>query len=299
MRGLVVALGAWTGVVGLAMDCQAGEFVSAVTDYNEGTFATVSGQQYADTSAVIGQPQPLVGAGTAFVGVLTPFNAHYEQDQLAAFGLGGNITLQFSQPMSVTGQPQIGIFTNAAFVDEDYPNGSTGTTATTTAMDEFGAERSAIVEVASHTGVFQSLGRFVFANPTNFYANATGPYQYPAPSPAVDADFNKPFTGGPASFNGDSFSDVMTGLNGSAGGNWISVPTNLGLSDIEYVQLSDPEWEMPDGTLVDSLASQYFPPPDQFIKPADLFLNGAVLIPEPASIGLACLVAFGLQRRRR
>jgi hypothetical protein len=258
----------------------------------------VSGEQYTDTNAVIGQPQPLVGAGTAFVGVLTPFNAHYEQDNLAAFGLGGNITLQFAQPMSVTGTPQIGIFTAASFVDEDYPNGSTGTTATTAAMDEFGAERSAIVEVASHTGVFQSLGRFVFANPTNYYANATDPYQYPAPSPAVAADFSKPFTGSPSSFNGDSFSDVLTELNGSAGGNWISVPTNLGLSDIEYVRLSDPEWEMPDGTLVDDLPSVYFPPPDQFTKPADLFLNGAVLIPEPASIALGCVAILGLRRRR-
>lgn len=298
MRRWAFALGVLSGLAGLSIQSRAGEFVSAVTDYNEGTFATVSGDQYTDTSAVIGQPQPIVGAGTAYLGVLTPFNAHYEQDDLAAFGLGGNITLQFAQPMSVTGAPQIGIFTSAAFVDEDWPNGSTGSNATTTAMDEFGAERSAIVEVASHAGVFQSLGRFVFDIPTNFYANVTDPYQYPGPSPAVQADFNKPFLGSPSDFNGDSFSDVITELNGSAGGTWISVPTGLGLSDIEYVRLSDPEWKMPDGSLVDDRTSIYYSPPNEFTKPADLFVNGAILIPEPAmSIVFAVLAGLRLQRR--
>ncbi len=116
----------------------------------------------------------------------------------------------------------------------------------------------------------------------------------------MQADFSKPFVNGsPSDFNGDTFSQVLTKLNGSAGGTWISVPTNLGLSDIEYVRLSAPEWQLPDGTLVDDRTSIYYPPPDQFTKPADLFVNSAILIPEPTSIALICGAAFGLHRRRR
>ncbi len=139
--------GVWTGfawgVAGLATESRAGEFVSAVTNYNEGTFATVTGAQYNDlTDATLGQPNPIVGAGSGFPGILTPFESHYEQTDLLAFGLGGNLTMQFAQPMAVTGTPQIGVFTSAAFVDDDYPNGSTGTATQTDSMNEFGRRRT-------------------------------------------------------------------------------------------------------------------------------------------------------------
>src|SRR5207248_3036125 len=114
-----------------------------------GSFATVGGSHYTDTNAALGQPAPIVGGGTAFAGAMTSFNAHYEQDQLVAFGRGGQITLAFSQPVAVTGAPQIGIFTTIALYDDFYPSGSTGTPARTDAMDEYGAERTAVVEVAS------------------------------------------------------------------------------------------------------------------------------------------------------
>ena len=157
------------------------DFVSAVPSYAQGTFATVGGEQYVQTNSAIGKPAPIVGAGGAFAGILSPFNPHFEQNQLVAFGLGGHVTLQFPQAMGVTGTPQVGIFTSTSFVDASFPNGSTGANATTASMDEYGVQRTAIVEVAKMLGDFRSLGRVVFDDPNNYYANATGPYQFPAP----------------------------------------------------------------------------------------------------------------------
>jgi hypothetical protein len=229
--------------------------------------------------------------------VLTPFNSHYEADQLVAIGRGGTITLQFAQPTAITGTQQIGIFTKISLLDMDYPNGSAGAVATTDSMGEFGAERTAIVEVASHSNDFHSLGRVIFDDPTNYYTNATSPYQFPAPSPEQLASFDKPFIGSPSDFNNDGFSGVLAQLNGSAGGTWISVPTNLGLSDIQFIRLSDPLWRLPDGTLVDQRQSIYFPPPNAFVKPADLFVDAAVLIPEPVSLGALMLIGFVVRRK--
>lgn len=297
MRRSLRALALSSGLLGFVCHSRAAEFVSSVSGYTEGSFATVGGTHYTSTGAAIGQPSPIVGAGTAFAGVLSPFEAHYQTDQLVAFGRGGAITLQFAQPMAVTGTPQIGIFTKISLMDMDYPNGGAGSVAMTDAMNEFGAERTAVVEVASHANDFHSLGRVIFDDPTNYYANATSPYQFPAPSPAQVASFDKPFIGSPSDFNNESFSGVLAQLNGSAGGTWISVPTNLGLSDIQFVRLSDPLWRLPDGTLVDQRQSIYFPPPNAFVKPADLFVDGAVLIPEPA--GLIFLASVTLVLRRR
>lgn len=277
---------------------RAGDFASSVTDYAEGTFLTVAGEHYTQTGAALGKPAPIVGGGTAFAGILSPFNAHYQTDQLVGFGLAGHITLQFPQAVGVTGSPQVGIFTAAAFVDQDYPNGNTGATAMTGAMNEYGAERTAIIEVGKTPNDFRSLGRIVLDDPTNYYANATGPYQFPAPDPAVLASFDQPFSGSPSAFNNKNFAGVLSQLNGSAGGTWLTIPAALGLDSIQYVRISDPMWKLPNGTLVDTRPSIYFPPPNEFIKPADVFLDGVVVIPEPGSIALLSGLTVVLRRRR-
>src|SRR5262245_41244190 len=153
---VLISLAASACLVGLVSISPAGDFVSSVTDFAEGTFATVSGEHYVQSNAALGKPGAIVGAGTAFAGVLSPFNSHYETDHLIGFGLGGHITLQFPQSIGVTGAPQIGIFTSAAFVDADYPNGNTGAATNTGALDEYGAERTAVIEVAKNPLDFRS-----------------------------------------------------------------------------------------------------------------------------------------------
>ena len=274
------------------------QFASGVPQFAEGDFRTFAGTHYTTTGAALGAPSPVVGAETAFAGVLSPFNSHYETDELVAFGRGGSLTLQFAQPVAVTGAPQIGIFTSAALVDAAFPDGSAGPSARTYAADEYG-ERTAVVEVASDLADFRSIGRVVFNAPTNAFADATGPYQYPPPAGSPTADFGAPFTRPLSAFDGKDYAGVLDVLKGSAGGTWVSVPLDLGLDQVRYVRLSDPKWLLEDGRLVDEQQSRYFPDPP-FIKPADLFVDAAVLVPEPA--GVVWVLALGisaLRRRRR
>lgn len=274
----------------------AAQFASGVPQFAEGNFKTFTDAHYTNTAAALGMPSPVVGAETAFAGILSPFNSHYETDELLGFGRGGSVTLEFAQPMAVTGGPQIGIFTNAALVDAAFPAGNAGAAAKTYAADEYG-ERTAVVEVAGNSGSFVSLGRVVFNAPTNLFADATDPYQFPPPAAAPTASFDSPFTQPLSAFNGRDFAGVLDVLDGSAGGTWLTVPLDLGLTDIRYVRLGDTKWLRPDGTLADELQSAYFPDPP-FIKPADLFIDAAVLVPEPAGLLWVALGAAALRRRR-
>ena len=51
-------------------------------------------------------------------------------------------------------------------------------------------------------------------------------------------------------------------------------------------------------SLVGDRPSVYFPPPNQFIKPADLFVDGAALIPEPGCVALlGAVILLGMRIR--
>src|SRR4051794_26897146 len=70
MRLSLSALALSSSVLAFVSPAHAAEFVSAVPNYTEGSFATVSGTHYTATSGALGQPSPIVGAGTAFAGIL-------------------------------------------------------------------------------------------------------------------------------------------------------------------------------------------------------------------------------------
>ncbi|HEY7118413.1 MAG TPA: hypothetical protein VH475_17625 [Tepidisphaeraceae bacterium] len=266
--------------------------------YTMGNVYVASGATYDDTAAVLGAPSPIVGAGSAYAGVLSPFNAHYETSDLVAIGRGGALTLHLSSAVPVsTAGPEIGVFTSASFLDQDYPNGAVANPAHTAAFAEYGAERTAVVEVATTPGNFVSLGRITFDKPANYYANASAPYQYPPPASPAVADFGKPFTGDLASLSGRTFPQLLAALDGSAGGTWIDVPTGLGLSQVNYVRFSDPMWLLGDGTLAETRTSIYDP---TYVKPADLFIDAVAgaNVPEPVGPGLLAIISL-LRRRRR
>ena len=292
--GLIVA----TASCALAISPRAGaaQFATSAPQYTMGNVYTASGAVFGNPATALGAPAPVVGASTAFAGVLSPFNAHYETDQLVAIGRGGSITLQFASPVPVTADREIGVFTSASFIDADYPNGTVPTPAQSAATVEYGARRTALVEVASPSGSFVPVGRVVFDTPTNYYANATNPYQYPPPANPVVADFSHPFTGNLASLAGRTFAQLLQGLGGSAGGTWIDVPQELGLSRIESVRFSDPLWLLPDGTTVETRTSIY---DANFVKPADLFIDAVSGVPEPAGLTLVVLGGVMIRRRRR
>ncbi len=279
-------------------------FVSSVPDgtYVRGTLYTGSGAEltgYTDPTVCLGKPGSLVAGGGGYPpNVLNPFSAHYETTALAAFGQTGSLTLEFPSAVPILSGPMIGVYTNAGFNDGDWPNGQV---AGTFAQVEYSAERTAVVEVADDLSNFKSLGRVKFDMPVNYYSNLTDPYASVAPASPVEADFAKPYTGSATDFDGKTLSQVLTQLDGSAGGTWITVPQSLGLSEIKYIRFSDPMWEAADRSLSETAYSSYYASPGP--KYADLFVNGvsARVLPEPGTGATVLLISLGvcLRRRRR
>jgi hypothetical protein len=207
------------------------EFASAVVSYNPGDATTID-PTLTTPSAAIGAPDGIVGVGSGYPGVLSPFNPGFQSSEVVVIGEGGQLTLQFPQPVEVGTGKSIGVFSNAGLVDTSYPNGTVGSPATT-----FGGG-SAKIRVSEDGTHWVLLGVRQFINPSNFYVNA-GPYDVTAPSSPVDADFGQPFLGLPTSFSGDDYASVISTLGGSGGGRWLDLsPT--GLSEINYIRFTVP-----------------------------------------------------------
>jgi hypothetical protein len=262
--------------------------------YTMGNVFTASGVLFDNPATALGAPNPIVGTGTG-AGVLSPFNGAFENTQLVAVGRGGSLTLQYQSAVPVGVGPEIGIFTAVSWLDEAYPSGVASSPPNNFAHLEYGAERTAVVEVAQTAGNFVSLGRVKFDKPTNYFNNATGPFQFPAPASPDVADFGKPFTTDLTTLAGASWPQILAALNGSAGGTWIDVPTNLGLSHINYLRISDPMWQLDNGTLVDTRTSIFN---NTYVKPADLFIDAVSGVPEPSSLALLAIATFGVTARR-
>jgi hypothetical protein len=276
------------------------EFATAVQSFDQGSVAFADGvSTYNNAGAATGQPNRIAGAGGSFPGPVTPFNPPYEASQIVAVGLGGQITLELPSAVPVvSGSLQVGIF-HAAGLNDPAFNGQAESPARTFAGREFAADRTAVVELADVLGNFKSLGRVVFTQPTQGFANQADPYVFPAPP--VASDFNKPFAGELASFNGMNQAQMTTLLDGSAGGTWLGITPDVAaqLGEIRYVRISDPKWQVIGGGLADSRVSAY---DAQFSKPADLFVDGVNVVPEPATLGVivtALVAASGRRRGRR
>lgn len=249
--------------------------------YVQGTTDTYD-QQFNDAQAIGQTPTGVTGLPGVtqypFPSIVSPFSAPYDTDQVVTIGVGGQIELQFPQPLTVAsaGQTPVGVFTNFELIDSDYPSGVADNPA-----DGFSGG-SAVVSVSSDGIHWVSLGNQTFQIPQNYYLNATSPYQYPPPSDPLVADYGKPFTGTLASFSGEDFAQIIATLDGSAGGTWLDLSAS-GLSTISYIE---------------------------FTEPADLVAAGSVLaleavsaangasVPEPAAFGLAALSGLLALRRR-
>ncbi|HEV2294998.1 MAG TPA: hypothetical protein VGR35_14180 [Tepidisphaeraceae bacterium] len=278
-----------------APPAQGAQFASSVSAYAMGNVFTASGATYSDTSRATGAPHPIVDEGQFYQASLNPYNPHWETTQLTAIGRGGSITLQYAQPMVVGAGHEIGVFTSASLGDADF-DGVVDSPVKTFAGDEYGAERTAVVEVAGPDGNFVSLGRVIFDKPTNYYSNVPGPYVDPATFSGIVADFDKPFTADLSVFEGKNFSQVIAALEGSAGGTWIDVPTDAGLTQISFVRFSDTMWRTADGSLVETRSSRF---DASYVKPADLFIDAVAVVPEPGAAGAGVVLAAGALLRRR
>jgi hypothetical protein len=297
-RVVLAAAATVIGSFGLAGVASA-EFVSSVQSFNQGTvnFANAA-SQYNTPAAALGEPSRI-----AFSPV-SPFNPPFEESQLVAVGVGGSIVLELSSPVPVGGAStvHVGVFTGAGLNDPSF-GGQAESPARTFAGAEYAADRTAVIEVASVLGDFKPLGRMTLANPTQAFANQSTPYDFP--TPPLNSDFDKPFTGDLSSFNGLNAPQISALLAGSAGGNWIDVPAGVAsqLSEIRYVRISDPMWRViADGSLVMQRQSNSDPLGNgqPFFKNADVFLDGVnVVVPEPAGVAVLAMGTLALVRRRR
>jgi hypothetical protein len=139
---------------------------------------------------VIGDPTAGPNAGLTdldfgFPEIVSPFDPPADADQIVTIGLGGQITLQFPQPISVTPAGRsVGIFNSVGLVDA-------GIDGTATKPAQTFSNQSAVVKVSQDGTHWYSFGLQTLQIPENYFANATDAYQYPAPDPAIVADFGK------------------------------------------------------------------------------------------------------------
>src|SRR3954469_25692941 len=80
MRWVLLSSAVLGGLAAFVSSSRAGDFVSAVPNYNQGTFATVSGATYTTIASALGKPAPFVGVVSGFDGVLEQFNSRIECD---------------------------------------------------------------------------------------------------------------------------------------------------------------------------------------------------------------------------
>ncbi|MHA3771095.1 PEP-CTERM sorting domain-containing protein [Verrucomicrobiota bacterium sgz303538] len=223
-----------TAAVAVAHTSTAAYFADQVLSYTPGSGVTSLNQ----AQAALGAPSPIVGAGSGFDSVYSPFNPHYEASDIVAIGAGGQLTLQLSHFVTIDRTPgvfEIGVWENVFFSGLDWPSGGgkTGNPVNVTGAD------SAVVEVSQDGVNWYSLNGgapILFTLPGNYYTNA-GPFDSAAPASPQLADFGKPFTGSLSDFDNKSYSEILTVLNGSAGGTWLNLDS-APLQQVGFVRFS-------------------------------------------------------------
>jgi hypothetical protein len=264
------------------------QYAVEVTSYDAGTTPAIdfeSGLPYNITSTALGEPSRFTN-DAFFPGVVSPFSAPYKRGQLLSVGETGHVTLRLSNyALPQPGGKEIGVFAHAGLIDIGFPAGQAGDPASVFGVD------SAFVEVSADGTNWFAIGDTTFDIPTNGYSDVTDPF---AGSPgSVPSDFQKPFLGSLASFDGLPHSDaggpdILEVLDGSGGGNWLDVPA--GLSQVGFIRFSVADDGNPAFPLNFELDA---------VSIASAALGGPT-IPEPATIGLAlgCLTAWADSRRR-
>ena len=185
------------------------------------------------TASALGEPSRFTD-DPFFASVVSPFSSPYKRTQLLSVGESGHATLRLSNyAVAQASGNEIGVFAHASLIDNSYPSGDTGGPAAAFGID------SALVELSADGVNWVSLGEVTFSNPTNGYSDVTNPYAVTPGS--VPSDFQLPFTGSLASFDGlkhydAGATDILDVLAGSGGGTWLDIPA--GLTQVGFVRFS-------------------------------------------------------------
>jgi hypothetical protein len=208
------------------------QYGAAVVSYDAGTTPATG---FTTASAAIGAPERFTGEGVS-LGIVSPFNPPFGQNEIVSVGEGGQIVLRLSHyAIPQASEPEIGVFENVGLVDVNYPNGQAGSPAET-----FGPLDSATVDVSADGMQWVTLGNLTFDVPTNGYIDLADPY-WSKPG-GVPSDFQKPFLGSLSSFSGLRYSDasgpdILESLAGSGGGTWLDISAT-GLSQVGLIRFS-------------------------------------------------------------
>ena len=252
------AVGSFSFVFLAAVTAAHGAFATGVVSYTPGSLVSAS---LNNPAAALGIPT----ADTGF-GVLTPFNPAFAASDIVEIGPGGSLVLQLGAPAPTGAGRTLGVHAAVGLIDTDFPNGNPGAVAT-----PFTQPRSASVLVSDDNVRWHALGAITFDLPTNFYSEGvTTPGFQDTPGTAV-ADFTKPFAHALADFNGRNWNQILTLLDGSAGGAW------LDLSGVPYPAVNFVRFDVTTGQR--------------------MILDAVAVVPEP--IGAIVVASLILLARRR
>ncbi len=267
-------------------------FAGHVVSYNAG--ASPSSRYYFDSSwnfvgtdpltmpvVALGKPSGLVVDPYVDDMIVSAFNPAANRHQIVSIGEGGSLTLRLENYVVIGAGADIGLFTNVGLGDDAWPGGQTATPATTFGADEV------TVDVSYNGSDWTSLGSIMPNLPTNAWTDAAGPYATSATG-LTESDYSNPFTGTLSDFDGKTFAEINTLLNGSAGGFWLDL-SSTGLTEIGYIRFTVPD----DGE------ENVFPL--NFELDAVSIASGHVgaSLPEPCTMGMLALAGVSLLRRRR
>lgn len=270
----------WIGAAGcLAAGCvglaDAATFVDHVVSYTPGSGVG----SYTNPDAALGRP----AAGTGFGNLLNPFNPHWQPDQIARIGDGGELTLRFSNLVLVGDGADIGVFANTFFVNGTNNAGIAGVDAVRVHVSADGVNWVPV-----------SDERISFDMPSTYYLEAglmnSSAMESGVPTSPAVADYGKPFEGTASDFIGKDGQGVVDTLDGSAGGTWLDL-SGTGLSAVGYIRFTDPLGGGNTDTFIDNT----------FELDAVSIANSKVgaAVPEPASAVLLSALGLVLARRRR
>jgi hypothetical protein len=259
------------------------QYAVEVVSYNAGTTPAAG---FLSAASAFGSPERFTGEGV-FPSAVSPFSPPFLSSELVSIGEAGQLTLRLSNyALPQANGAEIGIFSNFGLIDANYPNGEAGSPA-----GGFGPPDSATVEVSENGASWSSLGAFTFDIPSNGYTDLSDPFA--ASAGAALSDFQQPFTGSLAGFNGLKYvdaagPDILELLAGSGGGKWLDISAS-GLAKVGFVRFSVAD---------DLLASTRLNFELDAVSIAHAAL-GAATVPEPSALILASLGVLVLSVARR
>lgn len=233
-----LSMGHWIAICVLLLtvsSAMAGSFAAAVVSYDPGATPAAkwpAWDPFTNAWAALGAPDGLTEGFMGAPNILSVFNPADGLDEIVSIGEGGHLTLWLENFLVVGEGPELGVFTHVGLAEADWenPSGTAGSPAVAFGVDPV------TVEASADGQQWASLGQVTMDRPTNFYADAASPYLASGEGLAA-ADFSQPFTSPLSDFSGKNWGQILTLLDGSAGGTWLDL-SSTGLSQVKFVRFS-------------------------------------------------------------